>query len=298
MKDAVPPCYKAARVAKLNCLATDPSQNEPVPASGRVWLLEDNPRESEIVFDFAFHEELNEAVKELPRRWFDWRRKHWRVPAHPRVAKEIEALLGRFPDLVPSPEVLAWLSDSDRWRAICTVVAREGRGHFLVRTLQGDSPRGARGRARGGGGPRAASVRRGERGARAAARRTASRRPGAPVRARAARRPAAASRGALGPDGRGRRATPHALPRLGPRPRQRLQGAVRGAAGAPARTLLPARRSLGSVRSGRPGTGAAAVRVRRGPSARARGGAGAGADRGAGGGARARFGDRCALVRR
>ena len=140
MKDAVPPCYKAARVAKLICLATDPSQNEPVPASGRVWLLEDNPRESEIVFDFAFHEELNEAVKELPRRWFDWRRKHWRVPAHPRVAKEIEALLGRFPDLVPSPEVLAWLSDSDRWRAICTVVARDGRGHFLVRTLQGDAP--------------------------------------------------------------------------------------------------------------------------------------------------------------
>jgi SWI/SNF-related matrix-associated actin-dependent regulator of chromatin subfamily A-like protein 1 len=121
-------------------LATDPSQNEPVPASGRVWLLEDNPRESEIVFDFAFHEELNEAIKELPRRWFDWRRKQWRVPAHPRVAKEIETLLGRFPDLVPSPEVLSWLSDSDRWRAICTVVARDGRGHFLVRTLQGDSP--------------------------------------------------------------------------------------------------------------------------------------------------------------
>ena len=62
------------------------------------------------------------------------------MPAHPRVAKEIEALLGRFPDLVPSPEVLAWLSDSDRWRAICTVVARDGRGHFLVRTLQGESP--------------------------------------------------------------------------------------------------------------------------------------------------------------
>ena len=140
MNDAVPPCWKASRVAKLNCLATDPSPNESVPASGRVWLLEDNPRESEIVFDFPFHEELNDAVKELPRRWFDWRRKHWRVPAHPRVAKEIEALLGRFPDLVPSPEVLAWLSDSDRWRAICTVVARDGRGHFLVRTLQGDSP--------------------------------------------------------------------------------------------------------------------------------------------------------------
>ena len=93
-----------------------------------------------MVFDFPFHEDLNEAVKELPRRWFDWRRKHWRVPAHPRVAKAVEALLAQFPDLVPSPEVLAWLSDSDRWRAVGTVVARDGRGHFLVRTLQGDRP--------------------------------------------------------------------------------------------------------------------------------------------------------------
>jgi hypothetical protein len=95
-------------------LAVDPFQNEPEPASGQVWLLADNPREPELVFDFRFHDELNEAVKELPGRWFDWRRKHWRVPARPRVAKAIEALLARFPDLVPSPDVLAWLSDSDR----------------------------------------------------------------------------------------------------------------------------------------------------------------------------------------
>ena len=121
-------------------MAVDPFQIDPEPATGQVWLLADNPREPELVFDFRFHEELNEAVKELPGRWFDWRRKHWRVPARPRVAKAIEALLARFPDLVPSPDVLAWLSDSDRWRAVCTVVARDGRGHFLVRTLQGDRP--------------------------------------------------------------------------------------------------------------------------------------------------------------
>jgi SWI/SNF-related matrix-associated actin-dependent regulator 1 of chromatin subfamily A len=121
-------------------LAVDTFNNEPAPATGRVWLLADNPREAELVFDFPFHEDLNEAVKELPRRWFDWRRKHWRVPAHPRVAKAVEALLAQFPDLVPSPEVLAWLSDSDRWRAVGTVVARDGGGHFLVRTLQGDTP--------------------------------------------------------------------------------------------------------------------------------------------------------------
>jgi SWI/SNF-related matrix-associated actin-dependent regulator of chromatin subfamily A-like protein 1 len=121
-------------------LAVDAFNNEPAPATGRIWLRADNPREAELVFDFPFHEDLNEAVKELPRRWFDWRRKHWRVPAHPRVAKAVEALLAQFPDLVPTPEVLAWLSDSDRWRAVGTVVARDGGGHFLVRTLQGDTP--------------------------------------------------------------------------------------------------------------------------------------------------------------
>jgi SWI/SNF-related matrix-associated actin-dependent regulator of chromatin subfamily A-like protein 1 len=121
-------------------LAVDPTPHESEPVSGQVWLLADNPREPELVFDFRFNEDLNDAVKELPGRWFDWRRKHWRVPARARVAKSVEELLARFPDLVPSPDVLAWLSDSDRWRAVCTVVARDGRGHFLVRSLQGDRP--------------------------------------------------------------------------------------------------------------------------------------------------------------
>jgi hypothetical protein len=44
-------------------------------AAGRVWLLADHPRNPELVFDFPFNEELNEAVKRLPRCWFDWRRK-------------------------------------------------------------------------------------------------------------------------------------------------------------------------------------------------------------------------------
>jgi SWI/SNF-related matrix-associated actin-dependent regulator of chromatin subfamily A-like protein 1 len=116
----------------------DPIQDEPA-AGGRVWLLAD-PREPELVFDFPFDEELNDAVKRLPRRWFDWRRKHWRVPADPRLAKAVEAVLGRFPDLEPAPEVLAWLTDSGRWKALVTVAARDGRGAFVLRTLAGDPP--------------------------------------------------------------------------------------------------------------------------------------------------------------
>ena len=241
MNDAVPPCYKAARVAKLNCLATDPSQNEPVPASGRVWLLEDNPREPEVVFDFPFHEELNEAVKELPRRWFDWRRKHWRVPAHPRVAKQIEALLGRFPELVPSPEVLAWLSDSDRWRAICTVVARDGRGHVPRAHALGRLAAGARGAPRTAGEGRLLLPVRAPRAPSSCSSSTGVRLDDLArgVRARAALRHDAAPGRAVARDRRGRRAATSRSSTSGTaRPATDFRELLRGAPGAPARPLL------------------------------------------------------------
>jgi SWI/SNF-related matrix-associated actin-dependent regulator of chromatin subfamily A-like protein 1 len=117
----------------------DRAESEESVGQGRVWLADD-PREPELVFDFPFDEELNEALKRIPGRWFNWRHKHWRVPADPRVAKQIEALLGRFPHLTPSPEVLAWLSDSDRWRGLASVLVHEGQGAFVVRTLSGDPP--------------------------------------------------------------------------------------------------------------------------------------------------------------
>jgi len=109
-------------------------------AVGQVWLLDENPRRPELVFAFPIDEELNEAVKRLPGRWFDWRRKHWRVPADPNAAKPVEGVLERFSGLVPTPEVLAWLSDSDRWKALVSVVIYEGGGAFVVRTLSGDAP--------------------------------------------------------------------------------------------------------------------------------------------------------------
>jgi SWI/SNF-related matrix-associated actin-dependent regulator of chromatin subfamily A-like protein 1 len=107
----------------------------------RVWLRDDDPREGrELVFDFPFDEDLNEAVKRLPKRWFDWRRKHWRMPADPRLGKVVGDLLARFPQLEAAPEVLAWLDESERWRAAVTVVAHEGAGAFLLRTLAGEVP--------------------------------------------------------------------------------------------------------------------------------------------------------------
>src|ERR671915_280660 len=127
------------RPTSLEGSMSEPLQQDSA-AAGRVWLLADNPRDPELVFDFPFNEELNEAVKQLPRRWFDWRRRNWRVPADPRLGRAVEEGLGRFPELVAEPEVLAWLTDSGKWKALVTVVARDGRGAFVLRTISGDPP--------------------------------------------------------------------------------------------------------------------------------------------------------------
>ena len=110
------------------------------PARGCVRLLAEERSKQELVFDFPFDEDLNEAVKALPGRWFDWRRKHWRVPADPDAAKAVAGLLERFPDLVVEPDVEAWMVDSDRWRALVAVVMHDGAGAFVVRTVSGDPP--------------------------------------------------------------------------------------------------------------------------------------------------------------
>jgi superfamily II DNA or RNA helicase len=115
----------------------DPAESH---ESRRVWLQTDDRGARELVFAFPIDNELNDAVRALPGRWFDWRRKHWRVPADPRIAADVQTLLGRFGDIAPDPGVLAWLTDSDRWRALISVVVHEDDGAFIVRTLAGDQP--------------------------------------------------------------------------------------------------------------------------------------------------------------
>jgi SWI/SNF-related matrix-associated actin-dependent regulator of chromatin subfamily A-like protein 1 len=119
-----------------------PADSQPAAAPGRVWLLVEDRTKRELVFDFPFDEELNEAVKELPGRWFDWRRKHWRVPAETAAAKAVGELLERFPGLAVEADVAAWLTDSDRWHALVSVVIHDGGGAFVVRTVSGDPPQG------------------------------------------------------------------------------------------------------------------------------------------------------------
>jgi len=115
----------------------DQTPHEPC---GEVWLREAGTRDAELVFAFPIDKELNYAVKQLPGRWFDWQRKHWRVPADPRNGPAVTSILARFPRLAPRPDVLAWLSDSGRWRGLASLTARDGSGFFVIRTMSGERP--------------------------------------------------------------------------------------------------------------------------------------------------------------
>ena len=124
----------------LDSLAFPADQTPQEPRGAEVWLREEGTRNAELVFSFPINEELNDAVKQIPGRWFDWHRKHWRVPADPRNGPAVTSILARFPDLQPREDVLAWLSDSGKWRGLVSLSAREGDGFFVIRTMSGDRP--------------------------------------------------------------------------------------------------------------------------------------------------------------
>ena len=118
----------------------DPLETDLSSPWGEVWLRDSGSRDAELVFAFPADDELNAAVKRLPGRWFDWRRRHWRVPADPRSAPLVGDLLSRFPALIPTPEVRAWMSNSHKWRGLVSVTSHEGAGAFVVRSLSGEEP--------------------------------------------------------------------------------------------------------------------------------------------------------------
>ena len=114
----------------------DSAENEFPPGAGRVWLRSDNPRDAG-------------ARLRVPVRRGAERGGQAAAAAVVRLAPQALArarrsadrqgggeLLGRFPELVAEPEVLAWLSDSDRWRAVVSVVTTRAR----ARSCCGRSP--------------------------------------------------------------------------------------------------------------------------------------------------------------
>ena len=93
-----------------------------------------------LVFDLEVEEHVNAAIKRLPGRRFDWRRRVWTVPAVPRVAGAVVELLDARPWLTVSDAARDWLLAHAVWTASVGVWTREERPVFVVVDDGGEAP--------------------------------------------------------------------------------------------------------------------------------------------------------------
>ena len=108
--------------------------------SAGVWLRSD-PLGDEVVFAFPLHRALTAAIKRLPGRRFDSSGRTWVVPASPRLAAPLGALLDEHPWLTITEQLAGWLdAHAEAWSAVGTIVEHSGSPCFVVLTLYGDPP--------------------------------------------------------------------------------------------------------------------------------------------------------------
>lgn len=84
---------------------------------------------------------MNDAVRSIPGRWFDWTGHVWRAPLSVRAAIVARRLLddpraGLFPD----EHVAAWLGGMSRWHGETTVLELDDGPRLAVVTLLGEPP--------------------------------------------------------------------------------------------------------------------------------------------------------------
>ena len=84
---------------------------------------------------------MNDAVRSIPGRWFDWSNHVWRAPLGVHAAIVARRLLddpraGLFPD----EHVSAWLGGMSRWHGETTVLELDDGPRLAVVTLLGDPP--------------------------------------------------------------------------------------------------------------------------------------------------------------
>src|SRR4051812_38960320 len=94
-----------------------------------------------VVFAFPYDAHLVNAMRAIPGRRFDWVEREWVVPRHEATAVYVADVLARWPALVASEEVQAWLGESPlRWLGRATTRKHDGAGQFVVRTVAGEMP--------------------------------------------------------------------------------------------------------------------------------------------------------------
>ncbi len=114
---------------------------EPVPDRPNVELRRSAQHGEIVVLAFPYDPHIVGAVRGIPQRRFDWDAREWWAPVDDWCAVHVADVLDRFPDLVPSDEVAAWLAGVERrWVGSVGVTRHDGRGWWALRTRAGTIP--------------------------------------------------------------------------------------------------------------------------------------------------------------
>jgi SWI/SNF-related matrix-associated actin-dependent regulator of chromatin subfamily A-like protein 1 len=94
-----------------------------------------------VVLAFPYDASIVNLVRGIPGRRFDWDAREWWAPADDWVGVHVAGVLQRFPDLLPSPAVVAWLTAIDqRWVGVVGATRYDGRGWWTLGTRAGTPP--------------------------------------------------------------------------------------------------------------------------------------------------------------
>ncbi len=113
---------------------------ELVPQSPNVELRTDGDQQI-VVLAFPYDATIVNVVRGIPGRRFDWDRREWWAPIDDWVGVHVAGVLDRFPDLVASDDVVAWIAAIDsRWVGFVGATRYDGRGWWTLSTRAGEPP--------------------------------------------------------------------------------------------------------------------------------------------------------------
>ena len=105
-----------------------------------VRMGEDRRGRPVMVFSFPFDEVLNNAVRSLPGRRFDWETREWTVPCMEYTAAEVAEVLSLFPYLIVDPAVTEWLATAAGWHGRASAWDAGYGPMLVVRSIAGTKP--------------------------------------------------------------------------------------------------------------------------------------------------------------
>ena len=97
---------------------------------GRHWLA----------FTFPFEERLNDRIKRLPGRRFDWDERRWLVPADRRLGAVLLELFTEFSWLQIDDDVRGWVETFSGWSGVASVTETPSGPAFVVSSIAGTPP--------------------------------------------------------------------------------------------------------------------------------------------------------------